>query len=53
MLGADSRQAGNFILGEEFLSGLDCDHSGPSSAVTQTIQIRQEREFITPQRLFS
>jgi hypothetical protein len=43
MLGADSRQAGNFILGENFLSGLDRDHSPPSSAVLTTVQLRQKR----------
>jgi hypothetical protein len=42
MLGADSRQAGNFILGENLLSGLDSDHSPPSLAVTSTVQLRQK-----------
>jgi hypothetical protein len=42
VLGADSRQAGNFILGENLLSGLDSDHSPPSSAVTSTDQILQK-----------
>jgi len=43
VLGADSRQAGNFVFGENFLSGFDSDHSPPSSAVPTSIQLRQKR----------
>jgi hypothetical protein len=42
MLGADSRQAGNFVLGENLLSGLNSDHSPPSFAVTTSPQFRSK-----------
>jgi len=43
MLGADSRQTGNLILGENFLGGFNGDHSLPSSASASTLQPRQKR----------
>jgi len=42
MLGADSRQVGNLVFGENFLSGFYGDHSLPSSSSTETIQVRQK-----------
>jgi hypothetical protein len=43
MLGADSRQTGNFVFGENFLSGLNRDHSAKSSASNATIRLRLKR----------
>jgi hypothetical protein len=40
MLGADSRQAGDFVFGEDLLSGFNSDHPLPSSAGTTTAQLR-------------
>jgi len=45
VLGADSRQAGDFIFREHFLSGFDSDHSPRSSAVPTTIQLLQKWNF--------
>jgi hypothetical protein len=43
VLGADPRQAGDFILCENFLCGFDRDHFPPSLAVFTTVQIHQKR----------
>jgi hypothetical protein len=42
VLGADSRQAGNFILCEKLLRRFDSDHSQLSFAGTMTALFRQE-----------
>jgi hypothetical protein len=42
MFGADSREAGNFIFGEDFLSGFNSDHSLPSFAFTVILQLGQK-----------
>ena len=43
MLGADSRQTGNFVFGENFLSGLNRDHSARSSASNAANRLRLRR----------
>jgi hypothetical protein len=42
MLGADSRQAGNFVFGEDLLSGFNSDHPLPPFAGTTIAQLRNK-----------
>jgi hypothetical protein len=42
MLEADSRQVGNFVLGEKLLSRFNSDHSLPSFAGNMTVQRRKK-----------
>jgi hypothetical protein len=36
MIEADSRQAGNFFIGEKFLTGFDGDHVSPAILVERS-----------------
>jgi hypothetical protein len=48
MLGADSRQAGNFVIGESFLSGFDGDHYLSSFAIPSVVSLCRKKPGNTP-----